>query len=82
MGDPGAFPTGTVTFLFTDVEGSTKLWRMMRRRCRRHWRYTIRSCVSRSRNVALRHDLSNLTAAFEWAIADDGWIGAAELING
>ncbi len=23
---PGTLPSGTVTFLFTDVEGSTKLW--------------------------------------------------------
>src|SRR5947209_7689560 len=22
----GALPTGTITFLFTDIEGSTKLW--------------------------------------------------------
>jgi class 3 adenylate cyclase len=22
----GAFPSGTVTFLFTDLEGSTRLW--------------------------------------------------------
>jgi predicted ATPase/class 3 adenylate cyclase len=25
MGDPNQFPTGTVTFLFTDIEGSTRL---------------------------------------------------------
>ena len=31
---------------------------------------------------ALRHDLSNLTAAFEWAAANDEWTRATELLNG
>ncbi len=31
---------------------------------------------------ALRHDLSNLTAAFEWAAANDDWLRAADLLNG
>ena len=30
----------------------------------------------------LRHDLSNLTAAYECAVASDDWIRAAELLNG
>jgi predicted ATPase/class 3 adenylate cyclase len=37
---PGRLPTGTVTFLFTDIEGSTKLWEKhpeaMRQALRRH----------------------------------------------
>lgn len=31
---------------------------------------------------ALRHDLSNITAAFETAAAGDEWVRAAELLNG
>jgi class 3 adenylate cyclase len=35
--------SGTVTFLFTDVEGSTRLWRNIRRPCPRPWPATTRS---------------------------------------
>ena len=31
---------------------------------------------------AFRHDLSNLSAAFEWAAANDNWVRAADLLNG
>ena len=34
------------------------------------------------RSFALRHDLSNMTAAFEAMAAAGDWIGAAELLNG
>ena len=35
--------TGTVTFLFSDIEGSSRLWREVRNRCGRRWRDTTRS---------------------------------------
>jgi hypothetical protein len=42
-GEPAAeeLPTGTVTFLLTDIEGSTRLWKRCRRRWRWRWSGTI-----------------------------------------
>jgi class 3 adenylate cyclase len=42
----GAVPSGTVTFLFTDLEGSTRLWQedevSMREAAARHGRHQSR----------------------------------------
>src|SRR5436309_6129725 len=52
-----ALPTGTVTFLFTDVEGSTKLWEQhpdqMRRALARHDQL-IESLVEQHQGVVVR----------------------------
>jgi transcriptional regulator with XRE-family HTH domain len=42
-------PTGTVTFLFTGIEGSSRLWEQHPRRCRTHSRATTPSCAQPSR---------------------------------
>src|ERR671939_1415784 len=57
MGAMAALPTGTVTFLFTDVEGSTKLWErspeQMRRALARHDQL-IESLVEQHQGVVVR----------------------------
>ncbi len=45
-------PSGVVTFLFTDIEGSTRRWEAdAERDARWRWRRTIRCCVRRSRRT-------------------------------
>ena len=39
--DEAELPTGTVTFLLTDIEGSTRLWEAVPRRWRWRWSGTI-----------------------------------------
>src|SRR5918911_4592021 len=57
MGAMAALPTGTVTFLFTDVEGSTKLWEQhseqMRVALARHDQL-IESLVGKHQGVVVR----------------------------
>ena len=45
-------PTGTVSFLFTDLEGSTRLWEEHPERCMPRWRGMTRSCATRSNAAA------------------------------
>ena len=41
-------PSGTVTFLFTDIEGSTKLAQPIRIPCRLFWRGIMKFCINPS----------------------------------
>ena len=47
---PSVLPTGTVTWLLTDIQGSTASGRMLRRRCGRLWPGTMRSLSTTSRS--------------------------------
>ncbi len=66
MSEP-AFPTGTVTFLITDIEGSTSLWerepQAMRSALAAH-DATLRRAVSDAGGVVFKHTGDGLLAAF------------------
>ena len=51
---PGSaeLPTGTVTFLFTDIEGSTRLLQELATGMRPSGTIMLRSCATRSRRAA------------------------------
>ena len=63
-----AAPSGVVTFLFTDIEGSTRRWESRRRwRCGRRWPRTTRCCAPRSRRTTVfcsSHTGDGVCAAF------------------
>jgi hypothetical protein len=52
-------PIGTVTFLFTDIEGSTKLWETQRAAMQSRWLATMRCCAKSSNATRCRryHEL-------------------------
>ena len=60
-------PSGVVTFLFTDVEGSTRRWEKTRMRCRGPWPPMMRFCAGRSRlhgGWLFKHTGDGVCAAF------------------
>ena len=72
-------PTGTVTFLFTDLEGSTRLWerhpQAMRSALARHDEI-LRAAVGAYGGVVVKSTGDGLHAAFD---AADGALGAASV---
>src|SRR5262245_8410267 len=64
---PAQLPAGTVTFLFTDIEGSTRLWERdpeaMRATAARH-DALMRSAVTARRGVLYKHVGDAVQAAF------------------
>jgi class 3 adenylate cyclase len=67
MPDPTAPPTGTVTFLFTDIEGSTRLWQddpeAMRPALVEH-DDASRDVIAKRRGFVFKHTGDGLAAAF------------------
>ncbi len=79
MAEPAALPTGTVTFLFTDLEGSTRLWERhpeaMRTALARHDEI-LRDAVGQRSGVVVKTTGDGLHAAF--AVAADAVAAAAD----
>jgi predicted ATPase/class 3 adenylate cyclase len=67
----GATPGGTITFLFTDIEGSTKLWEShpadMKVALARHDRI-LRDCIESSRGYVFKTVGDAFCAAFDTAL--------------
>jgi predicted ATPase/class 3 adenylate cyclase len=79
MTDPPDLPTGTVTFLFTDLEGSTRLWEehpeAMRAALARHDEI-LRDAVEKRDGHVVKTTGDGLHAAF--ALAADGVVAALD----
>src|ERR671933_992355 len=82
MGAMAALPTGTVTFLFTDVEGSTSLWEQhpdqMRVALARH-DHLIESLVEQHQGVVVRPRGEGDSRFAVFARASDAVAAAAAL---
>lgn len=70
-------PTGTVTFLFTDIEDSTRLWdehsEEMRHALARH-DVLLTECIERSGGLVVKHTGDGFMAVFSGA---EGWVRCA-----
>ena len=54
-------PSGTVTFLFTDIEGSTRLAQQYPDEMSALWRDIIRSCTRQLRDITAMFSKSSVT---------------------
>jgi len=79
MAEAAALPTGTVTFLFTDLEGSTRLWEehpeAMRDPLARHDEI-LPHAVEKRGGVVVKTTGDGVHAAF--ALASDGAVAALD----
>jgi adenosine/AMP kinase len=64
----GAAPSGVVTFLFTDVEGSTVGGKPTRMACGQRWPPMKRYCVRRSRRTGRWQDGCVTTTSLSWDV--------------
>jgi predicted ATPase/transcriptional regulator with XRE-family HTH domain len=75
-GTARALPTGTVTFLFTDIEGSTRLWEQqpqaMPTALARH-DAILRAAIAERAGVAFRTEGDAVCAAFARALHAEPW---------
>ncbi len=81
---PGTLPSGTVTFLFTDVEGSTRLWAADKDAMSASLLVhdaILRSAIERNGGYVFTTAGDSFAAAFDWAADRERWILAGELLT-